>query len=308
MSRWPLATSSGSGSVAASGSVVAVSIIFLAPRGYRQFTLWVHGRYSEGVLLPLLLVAVLALRSWWQKSGVERLGNRLAWMRPATWWPLALSCGVGLALTLALDAMYRPEAGWAYSFSACSLPIFSWPAGPGVLRNGAVFLALSGLLWGLFAWRWRLGVSVLGGLFLLSTGVTLQDSWIARAESVAGQHQLADLVRSIDPPRQVILRELRGKSFHFHHYNLSYFLPEYEFGIFGRRVQDRPPGDLVLSNDVFFDRRHPGSRLLGEENMPDISVGYQQSLWVLPGPFQESLTRRGFWKETTDLDAPSVDR
>jgi hypothetical protein len=136
----------------------------------------------------------------------------------------------------------------------------------------------------------------LGIFFLLSTAVTLEGSWRPRAAEVAQQHRLADLVRQVDPSRRVILVEPLGKVYHFHYYNLSYFLPEYRFVIFGRQVQQAPPGDLVLSSDGDFHRRHPGARLLGSEHMPKISLGYRQFLWVLPGKLSRRLERQGFWQ------------
>lgn len=42
--------------------VFAVSVLFMTWRPGALFTHWIYGRYNEGVLLPLLLVALLALR------------------------------------------------------------------------------------------------------------------------------------------------------------------------------------------------------------------------------------------------------
>lgn len=270
-------------------SVLAISTIFLAQRPEAQFTHWVYGRYVEGVLLPPFLVALLALRPlakgrpWVGRGGVVMLGV------------------MALAVVLAaiIDGLWTEAMGMAYSFNTTSLPIYNQILGVGILRATASFLALAVILWLPFLWRWRAGVCGLAILFCCSTVVTLEDSWIARAEETARQHRLADLVRQLEPPRQVILHEPRGKVHHFHYYNLSYFLPEYRFITFGKKVQGTPPGDLVLSSDLQFGERHPGARLLGSERMPAISLGYSQSLWVLPGAFSRRLQAQGYWAVRT---------
>lgn len=286
---------------AGAGSVFMASAIFLSRRPEAQFTHVVYGRYSEGVLLPVLLVALLAMRTLSSRTRpgvatpppttVQTLAGRWRWLA------VAAAVGAVLGVTALLDRAWTPQMGVAYSFNVSGLPIFNVPLGIGILRPTAVLLALAGGLVLLFRWRWRVGVMAIGGFFLLSTAVTLEESWRPRAEAMAQQHQLADLVRRLDPPRRVIMVEHYGKVFHFHYYNLSYFLPEYRFTIFGRRVQEAPPGDLVLSFDLDFPQRHEGARLLGSETMPGISLKYGQHLWVLPGSFSRQLEARGFWQD-----------
>lgn len=288
------------------GSVLAVSTIFLAQRDEAQFTHWVYGRYCEGVLLPVMLVALLALQSLSVDTLPLQRTPSLQRTLPFRRKGLALVSVVMAVVTLAvvilavvLVGLWTQAMGIAYSFNTTSLPIFNLPLGAGIFRSTAVFLGIAAALWLTFLWRWRVGLVGLSIFFLLSTAVTLRDSWAERAAETARQHSLADLVRQLDPPHQVILHEPQGKVHHFHFYNLSYFLPEYRFVIFGKKVQESPPGELVLSSDLDFARRHPGSRLLASERMPPISPGYTQSLWVLPGSFSRYLEGRGYWAVKT---------
>lgn len=305
--------------VGSAGSVLAISVIFLAQRPEAQFTHWVYGRYCEGVVLPVLLVALLALRRGSGQLWPPALWPKSLWPKslwPKSLWPKTWGEGLGVAsplwivslasvlpLAWILDRLWTVEMGGAYSFNTTGLPIFNLPLGVGILRPTAVFLVVAGLLWLLFRWRWRWGMTALGAFFLLSTAVTLEGSWRPRAAEVAQQHRLADLVRQVDPSRRVILVEPLGKVYHFHYYNLSYFLPEYRFVVFGRQVQQAPPGDLVLSSDAELHRRHAGARLLGSEQMPTISLGYRQFLWVLPGKLSRRLERQGFWQRPEPVAA-----
>ncbi len=274
------------------GSVLMVSVIFLAQRPEAQLTHMVYGRYSEGVLLPVLLVALLAVRT---------LARRSQESLAVGWRGVAVVAAAGVTVLAAgvIDRAWTLQMGVAYSFNASGLPIFNVPLGVGILRPTAVLLGLMGLFVLLFRWRWRLGMVALGTFFLLSTAVTLEGSWRPRAAATAQQHSLANLVRQLDPPRRVILVEPLGKVYHFHYYNLSYFLPEYRFSVFRRRLHKAPPGDLVLSHDLELSERHEGARLLGSERMPRISLGYQQHLWVLPGSFSRQLEAQGFWHDET---------
>ncbi len=300
---WPLLY----GSAAA---VFATSVLFNVVRwDQARFTHWVYGRQNESVLLPLLLVALLALRGagdgrrWRDLAarGESQTAPRADLFR-SLWSTehfhpglLASVLGTGLAIaaaTAVLRYFWSPSVGPPYSFGASSLPIFSQPLGWGILRSTAVWGVGFLLLAALFARRWRWGVAALSLFFAVSTAVTYRDSWARRYPVAAGQRQLAGLVERFDPQRRVILHDRRVRPFHFHYYNLTYFLPDFAFRRLGERTL--PTGDLVLSGGLDVGRSYPGARLAGLENFAARRTGYIHSLWVLPGPLQDALDRRGW--------------
>ncbi len=276
---WPLVYGSAA-------SVFALSVLFLSQQPEARFTHWIHGRYNEGVLLPLLLVALLALRD---------LPRRRVFAGGA----LATLAVIGLS-TLVINQAWTPEVGPPFSFSASSIPLFVKPLGWGILRSTAVWGVGFLLVTALFAHRWRWGLVGLSLLFVLSAAVSYADTWVARYRATENQRELARLVERIDPPRReagprkVILHQVTRGSyhFHFHYHNLAYFLPQYEFRRLGKRTLGS--SDLVLSSRLDFGRSHPGARLAGLENLSADWTGYLQGLWVLPGTLQETLAGRGW--------------
>jgi hypothetical protein len=136
--------------------------------------------------------------------------------------------------------------------------------------------------------------------FATSSTVTYSDGWRERYGEREEQRELVRLIRRVEKVqmpevRSILLhRKGKGKVFHFHYFNDSYFLPDYTFRTYKRRVKLRPKGDLVLSGSTDFGDFHPGARLLGLENFSYRKTGYMQALWVLPGLLQETLADGGW--------------
>lgn len=280
---WPLLFGSA-------GSVFAISVLFNVVRWPQpRFTQWIYGRHNEMVLLPVLLIALLALR--YAGKAEHRLN-------------FYFSCGLSAGLIAFLSGILRwfwtPVIGPPYSFCATSVSIYMATFHQlGVLLMG--FLMVVGYLTmvGLFAWRWRWGMAALTVCFAISTSTTYSEGWRQRYVDKNEQREVVHTVRRIEevqvPKDRVILHERRGqeKVFHFHYYNDSYFLPDYTFRTFAPKLQPKP-GELVLSGRKDFGHDHPRARMVGLENFSKRRTGYVQTLWVLPGPLQRTLGPEGW--------------
>ena len=281
------------------GSVFAISVLFNVVRWPEpRFTQWIYGRHNEMVLLPMVLVALLALRH------ASEIRHRKMFL---------LSCVSSVTLLVLLAGIlrwfWRPIIGPAYSFCATSIAFYSQMLHFGGLMFSALALAAGFLaLMGLFAVRWRWGMVGLSLCFLTSSLVTYTDGWRHRYEERDEQRELVHLVHRMEqevgvPKDRVILHDRRrGKVFHFHYFNNSYFLPDYTFKAY-RAKDRRPGGELVLSAHLDLARERPGARLVGLENFSWRNTRYLQALWVLPGPLQDALAERG-WLVPEEFPSP----
>ncbi len=264
----------------------AVSVLFMSQREDPRFTHWIYGRYNEGVLLPLLLVAVIALRS--------NTSRRI----------LLIAFGAAAAvfggLTLALKAAWVPAMGKPFSFSASSVPIFASLGGWGIVRAAALMALGFVLLTALFRRRWRWGAAVLAIVLSASTTVSYFGTWGQRYRWTEQQREVLQLVERIAPQPPVVLRDQHSpfQIYHFHYYNLTYFLPDYSFHPFHPRWrsghEEGLQGDLVLSGNVELSQRSRRARLVGLENFTGRRPSYRFGLWVLPGALQKRLADRGW--------------
>ncbi len=257
--------------------VFALSVIYLA-QAWSRFTFRVYGRYNEGVLLPVLLIALIALKDAGRPEHRRRFAaavvvtlillGGLAWPMLQHWVP---SMGM------------RP-----HSFSASAVSIHTEPFGWGILRASATagvgLLTLSLL----FLYRWRWGVVGLGIFFCLGTQDTYRDTWVQRHDRVAEQRDLIRRIQLIEPRPDTIYWDPRRHS-GFNYLNVAYSLPEYNYKILPGKVP-RPAGEVVLSNKLGFKRFYPGARMHGLETLT--LEPFTQGLWVLPGPLQNALAAR----------------
>lgn len=268
-------------------SVVAISILFNVARwDVARFTHWIYGRQSESVLLPVLVTALLAIRSTAARRN----------MRVLVAAGLATAATIAI-LTLVLRALWTPDVGGPYSFGASSAPLYLALLGHGRLAALAALGVGFVLLCWLLVTRWSWGVVAVTVLFLVSTATTYVTSWTGRYDEIEGERELVHLVRALEAgpvaPRPVIHYPLERTTFNFHFYNTAYFLPEYRF----RRLPAAPrpaAGELVLSSTLDPTALAPGARLLGLESLPQRPLGYVQSLAVLPGRLQDELAGRGW--------------
>ena len=256
-------------------SIFALSVVFLAP-SWERFGFRVYGRYNEGVLLPVLIVALLGLKS------VEKRRIRCV---ASVAGALAL---VGVLAFVMVRFWIPSMDGPPHTFNASAISIHSELFGWGMLRASAsagVGLLILGLL---FSYRWRWGIVGLGAFFSLSTLATYQDTWVQRHDRIARQQELIQRIQAITPKPETIFWDPRRR-FGFSYLNAGYFLPEFTHESLPGKVR-RPSGELVLSGRLDFSQLYPGARLVGLENLPN--ERYIQGLWVLPGPLQDTLATR----------------
>ncbi|MEE8526094.1 MAG: hypothetical protein V3T72_19320, partial [Thermoanaerobaculia bacterium] len=243
-------------------------------------TYWIYGRYNEGVLLPVLVVALVGIANAAERKNRGRFVASVA----------AALVLIG-ALALVLVRFWTPATGPPYSFNASAVSIHSELFGWGILRAAAATGIGLLVLGSLFSYRWRWGVVGLGIFFGLSTLATYRDSWVRRNDVIAGQQELIQRIERIAPEDETIFWDSTGRRHHFNYFNVSYFLPELTYKILTRTIP-QPSGELVLSGRSDFSRWYPGARLVGLENLTFRPVSYIQGLWVLPGPLQDTLEAR----------------
>ncbi len=279
--------------LAAAGSVFALSVLFMAQRPNARFSHWIYGRYNDGVLLPILLLALLAL---WEPGGRLRRRSLAA--------AGAGAAAVLLALTMMLDALWHPGVGGPFSFSGVgAFALGQTPLGWGVLRSSALALAVLAVVGFLLAWRWRAGILALACYFVIGTVLTYSPSWQTRYRVAETQRSLVDVIRRLDPEPRRIYHVPGSLPYHFHYYNLSYFLPDFDFRPLPRSP-DLRDGDLVLGGRrLGFGRNKSKARIVALENLGFPGIYYRQALWVLPGVNQDRLAKRG-WLLPTNWPTP----
>lgn len=265
-------------------AVFLISVTFNVDRWTEQrLTHWAYGRQNESVLLPALLVGLLALRDPHRSSP--------PWLLPTAFGVAVAVVGATVAV---VAAMWTPLVGPLYSFGATSSPLHVEATGVGTWAAPIPFLLGAVVCAVLARRRWIGAVVALTGLFVVSTAVTYEDSWTRRYAEIEEQREIPRAVRKIEgsgagPQARNLLYDTSARIFHFHFYNASYYLPDYDF----LHLRDGAEGELVLSGRLDFARVRPGARLVLLENFSARATRYHQGLWVLPGPLQEDLIRRG---------------
>ncbi|HVS01920.1 MAG TPA: hypothetical protein VMT16_04050 [Thermoanaerobaculia bacterium] len=277
--------------IASGLSVFAISTLFMTSAGKVNLTFLMYGRYNDGVILPLMAVALALLHAVSQT--------------PGRWRSLAPTVGVALILVggaLAVLAATRADlirqAPYYFNMLA-SFPVRAlrlwwldrlWWALAAGIPAFAVALAI----------RWRLAVQALLVAVTLVTLVTYDRFWKPFAGARALQHVLADVVRALPEPPSRLLYEQQGFA-NFHYYNYSYYLPDIELvRVDLERLE--PAGDLLVSTRTDLQTTIPGARLVAMENVPRAYGSHLQYLWVLPGELQERLAGLG-WLYPEDFPA-----
>ncbi len=271
--RHPRAVAIQAAVVLAAGTVFAISVLFMAQRHVVRATHWAYGRYNEGVLIPLLVVALLAIRGMRPKPYLR------CWLEAAS--------VLGL-LTAILRALWAPDMEMPYSFNASSMPLFTWLRGCGLVSAVVVLGGLYSALGALLARRWRFGVALLTLLFLVSLGVSYQGNWVTRYQAMAEQRTLVDRLREVGAAAGPLAVDVKSDPYHYHYFQLGYFLPELEISKF-RLGESRPTADLVFSRRRGFGGELPGARLFALENYHHFGTRRPAGLWVLPGPRLDRL-------------------
>jgi hypothetical protein len=239
----------------------------------------VYGRYNESLIGIFLLAGLAGLRGT-RRERLARLAESAA--------VLAL---LGLMLPRVLPANLLAEQPMPLNVLGV-LPWNPWAT----LDLGATTVRALGAL-GLFSLAAlasrRAAVAGLALFFALSTIATerLLAPWCHAVRAVV---TLQDVIRPL-APESVSYDQAGLSTFGFNGY--GFWLDRVTFRLFDAAAGERPADDLVIASSSW---SAPGSRLIAAE------AGMDQALWVLPGPLQADLERRG-WLIPTDPTAPLPD-
>jgi hypothetical protein len=236
----------------------------------------VYGRYNESLIGVFLVAGLAGLQ-------VAR-GERLARMAGSA----AVLVLLGLMMPRVLPASLLAEQPMPLNV----LGVLPWNPWAALDLEVTTVRALGAL--GLFALAAlasrRAAVAGLALFFTISTVATerLLDPWCHAVRAVV---TLQDVIRPLAP--ESVSYERAGLStFGFNGYR--FWLDRIPFRLFDAAAGERPADNLVIASRSW---SAPGIRLIAAE------AGMDQALWVLPGPLQADLERRG-WLIPSDPAAP----
>jgi hypothetical protein len=235
----------------------------------------IFGRYNEGVVAVPMLVALVALLGGTRKRTLIAVGSAAA---------LVLALGAALEAQYAPEQLGLPFAPVTVTGILAFMPdrIFdvsaiSWSAAGATLALGTA-AALS-----------RRVAAVGAAAFFAVTTLTVQDAQIRpyldpQRDRVDLRHALVAL-----GPLGPISYDLAGNP----HYGtklanaFQFWLNHSKFTLFDSRLGQRPSSELVLAGRRWPADGAPGARAVFPEATSLLT------LWVLPGPTQDALGRRG---------------
>jgi hypothetical protein len=238
---------------------------------------WVYGRYLEGVLAPLLVLAVLA---------AGQLPPRLAFRMVAGGVVVMAAGGIAVSAVhngVTRGALVRTNVmGVDELFRASNYRLE-------VAALAAVAIGGTALAVAMVRWTRPLAVMALVALFVPSTVSSarfLVDGSRDRAQQRVVANTILALQRADGATERCIAYDDATYSI-FHYWNYRLFLPDNEVSQFDSRSGGRPCSDLVISGRTDLGQVLAGARLVvWEHDAP-------QGLWVLPGPLQQRLFAEG---------------
>jgi hypothetical protein len=266
--------------------VLALSSLFMN-LGDRADKL-VYGRYNEGVIVPLVIIALADVLA---PSRLRRFTTR---RYAASRW--IVIGGGAIVLTGAGLLVGRSPAARHGELNPINVlglySILHREAAPiGVVLVVAVGLALVVVI-GALAWRFPAVAGVVLAALFLFTAVDAETSYlIPGSRARAAQDVIALALKragtefggaagciGYDP---VSLTD-------FNYYATRFLLPDRQFRWFDALHGGQPCGPLVVSGHADFATHFPQARLVTLED--DV----YQALWVLPGPLQDRLATAGW--------------
>lgn len=246
---------------------------------------YIHGRYNEGFLAILLVAGCVALVS-------QRVSRRQAAAGVATLAVLAAAVAVRQELILGRGGIWTGKGiadhvseGIVLDLNVLGLsPVFRWLGGIRIFATTALIVALMILLVlvrrvsrPLAIWSVTL-LFVVGSLFGLLQSTAPLNRGINR--KIGLPHEIRRFGRI-----ERLAYDRDGSSF-FGFFPYQFYLDETRFELF-RSSRQEPPEDIVVSNRTAPALRERGARAAYME------FDTEQALWVMPGPRQEMLARRG---------------
>ncbi len=242
----------------------------------------IYGRYNEGVLAPVLMLAFIGLTHplWKRRISLKA-------------WIICVIVGAlvfGFLLFIGRTSEQRSGiTNWINIIGLYQIL--------GILNRIDVFV-LAGLsfLVGLpVIYIARKGKSIafigLMGIFICSAVFTSHFYFGSGSKSRAKQRVLA---ASVDQVHRTFHKDVSCLSYDlaapslWHFFNYQIFMPRYSFELFDSRNEQPACSDLIITGRHDLETVFPGARLISLENVS------KQGLWVLPGKLQIILDRAGF--------------
>ena len=268
------------GILAALGFVTSVHHWLLGANGGPQADMLIYGRFNEHLLAPVLVLGLCELRALRRTRALAAAG-----------WAAAGCLLIGGAGWLiqhgrTATALRRPTV----TFNVLGIE-------PVLHRLGFINVALISVIGGavtvigiMLATEWGLlVVSPLVAAAWLAVGLSgtqaiVHDSQLRTSQRVV-LHALDLVAATVGRPRCVGYDRTEEAQWTLDTDQI--FLPDTMLHPFDSAVQERPCGDVVLSDRLNLETSYPGARLMAAEN-------YEHTrLWVLPGRTQIRLIDAG---------------
>jgi len=244
----------------------------------------IYGRYNEGVILPLLVVALGELLGGRATSRAARRRTAALWLAAGS--AAVLVSGGIVAIGDAKSALY----GAINPVNVMGLaPIFS-RTGEHIHVVILVMVALVGIF-GLSLVSWRMPLVAALALAVVFAASARDTEWGYIVPGTRARAQQSFIARAIEDIRAAGIADTHCVAYDpgalgFGDYNLyedQFLVPDQGFSRFDGDGTAPPCGTLVISRQADFAARHPTARLVTTEDYVD------QSLWALPRPGDPSF-------------------
>jgi len=225
---------------------------------------FIYGRYTEGFLLPILLLGILIFVNDEKIDILSRLTLAI----------MAFVCFTGSYL-LAEKIENLPVA-WLNIFGVYAYKLFNSEFN--LVSLSVFYLLLTIIVYSNRKSSVFTSIFIIGFLFSVSTLYANHD-WY-RNDSLHKENR-ASLVKSLSKYKEIndgmivvnLDKELDDS---WDHYNYMVYVPEIQMNILDLHV-DKPIGDLILTKKDNINELYPGARIVGIENFAKIKM------WLLPG-------------------------
>jgi hypothetical protein len=248
----------------------------------------IYGRYNEGVILPLLVIALGEVLGGRTTARAARHRTAALWL--ASGAVAVLVSGGIVAIGDSRSALY----GNLNPVNVMGLaPIFS-RTGEHIHVAVLVAVALAGIAaLSLASWRLPAVAALALAVIFAASAIDTERGYIVPGTRARAQEDF--IARAIEGSRSAGIADTRCVAYDpgtlgFGDYNLyedQFLVPEQQFATFDSDGPAPPCGTLVVSRQADFAARHPSARLVTTEDYVD------ESLWAVPRPGDPSLAALG---------------
>jgi len=248
----------------------------------------IYGRYNEGVILPLLVIALGELLGGRATSRETRHRTAAMWLASGT-AAIVISGGI-VAIGDAKSALF----GALNPVNVMGLgPIFS-RTGEHIHVAILVALGVAGVVGlSVVSWRFPAVTALALAVIFAASAIDTERGYIVPGTRARAQEGF--IAHAIEGIRAAGLADMHCVAYDpgalgFGDYNLyedQFLVPDQQFGRFDGEGTAPPCGTLVVSRQADFAVRHPSARLITTEDYVD------ESLWALPRPGDPSFAALG---------------